>query len=108
MAGDENMNNDTLTKTLVSMSNTIGSITSFDVDTCTAVITSGSAKIRVIFYKDDMFRIWLAPNGNFSNPAGNNIVVSYDYPLININWSDEGSYYKISTNELILRAIKIH
>lgn len=106
MPGDENMNNDTLTKTLVSMSNVIGSVTGLAVDTCTALITCGSAKVRVIFYKDDMFRIWLAPTGNFSNPAGNNIVVSYDYPLISINWSDEGTYYKIWTNDLVVRAYK--
>jgi len=103
---DENLQNDTLTKTLVSVSTVIGNITSFAVDTCTALITCGTAKVRVIFYKDDMFRIWLAPNGNFSNPAGNNIVVSYDYPLIDINWTDEGDYYKISTGGLVLRAYK--
>jgi alpha-glucosidase (family GH31 glycosyl hydrolase) len=106
MPGDENMNNDTLTKTLVSMSNVIGGITGFAVDTCTVLITCGSAKVRVIFYKDEMFRIWLAPTGNFSNPAGSNIVVSYDFPLISIYWSDEDTYYKISTSELVLRAYK--
>ena len=29
-----------------------------------------------------------------------------NFHLININWSDEGTYYKISTNELVLRAYK--
>lgn len=106
LSGDENLQNDTLTKTLVSVSSVIGNITDFDVDTCTAMITCGTAKVRVIFYKDDMFRIWLAPNGNFSNPAGNHIVVSYDFPLIGITGSDEGDYYKISSNELVLRAYK--
>ncbi len=106
LTGDENMNNDTLTKTLISMSNVVGNITAFSVDTCTALITCGSTKVRVIFYKDGMFRIWMAPNGSFSNPAGNSIVVSYDFPLISINWSDEGDYYKISTNDLVLRAYK--
>ena len=81
LPNDENLQNDTLTKTLVSVSNVIGNITAFTVDTCTALITCGSTKVRVIFYKDDMFRIWLAPNGNFSNPAGNNIVVSYEFPF---------------------------
>ncbi len=106
LSNDENHNNDTLTRTLISNSNVIGNITGFAVDTCTALITCGNAKVRVIFYKDDMFRIWLAPNGSFSNPAGNNIVVSYSFPLISIIWSDEGNYYKISTNDLTLRAYK--
>lgn len=106
LANDENHNNDTLTKTLVSNSTILGNISSFAVDTCTATFTCGSAKVRVIFYKSDMFRIWLAPNGNFSNPAGNNIIPELNFPLISINWTDEGSYYKISTNNLVLRANK--
>lgn len=106
LPNDENPGNDTLSKTLVSNSNLIGEITAFQVDTCTALISCGSAKVRVIFYKNDMFRIWLAPYGSFVNPAGDNIVVSYDYPLININWTDEGTYYKVSTSELALRAYK--
>lgn len=106
LANDENMNNDTLTKTLVSNSNVLGNITAFNVDTNTVTIYCGTPKVRVIFYKEDMFRIWLAPTGNFSNPAGDNIVVSYDFPLIPITTSDEGTYYKISTSSLELRAYK--
>jgi alpha-glucosidase (family GH31 glycosyl hydrolase) len=106
LANDENTNNDTLSKTLVSMSTVIGNITNISVDTNTVVITSGSAKVRVIFYKDDMFRIWLAPNGNFANPAGDHIVVSYDFPLIDINWSNEGDHYLVTTDMLALRAYK--
>ncbi len=106
LPNDENMNNDTLTKTLVSNSNVIGDVSNFEVDTNTVEITCGSSKIRVIFYKNDMFRIWLAPNGSFYNPAGDHIIVSYDFQLIDINWSDEGDYYLISTNMLKLRAYK--
>jgi alpha-glucosidase (family GH31 glycosyl hydrolase) len=48
----------------------------------------------------------LAPNGNFTNTAGDHIVVSYDFPLININWSDEDDHYLITTSQLSLRAYK--
>ncbi|MEN8224023.1 MAG: TIM-barrel domain-containing protein [Bacteroidota bacterium] len=106
LSGDENYENDTLTTTLISNSNVIGNITGFEVDTNTALITCGNSKIRVIFYKDDMFRIWLAPNGSFTNPAGDHIVVSYDFPLININWSDENDHYLITTSQLSMRAYK--
>jgi alpha-glucosidase (family GH31 glycosyl hydrolase) len=106
LPNDENMNNDTLTKTLVSMSNVLGNVTNFQVDTNTVEFTCGTAKVRVIFYKDDMFRIWLAPTGNFFNPAGDHIVVSYDFPLIDIMTSDEGDHYLISTDQLFLRAYK--
>jgi alpha-glucosidase (family GH31 glycosyl hydrolase) len=106
LPGDENQENDTLTKTLVSNSNVIGNVNGFDVDTNTIVFTCGSSKVRVIFYKEDMFRIWLAPSGNFTNPAGDHIVVSYDYPQISINWTDEGDHYLITTGQLSLRAYK--
>ncbi|MDT8393959.1 MAG: glycoside hydrolase family 31 protein [Bacteroidales bacterium] len=106
LPGDENLQNDTLTTTLVSNSHVLGNITDIEVDTNTVLLTSGNSKIRVIFYKDDMFRIWLAPTGNFSNPASNHIVVSYDYPLINIDWSNEGDHFLVTTDKLALRAYK--
>jgi alpha-glucosidase (family GH31 glycosyl hydrolase) len=106
LSNDENMSNDTLTKTLVSNSHVIANISNFQVDTNTVLITCGSSKVRVVFYKDNMFRIWLAPSGNFSNPAGDHIVVSYSFPLIDINWSDEGDHYLISTDSLSLHAYK--
>ncbi|MFU8843680.1 MAG: TIM-barrel domain-containing protein [Bacteroidales bacterium] len=107
LPGDENTNNDTLAKTLVSNSNVIGGITGFSADTSSVTITCGNAKVRVIFYKEDMFRIWLAPNGNFTNPAGDHIVVSYDYPQVSMNWADAGDHYLITTNMLALRAYKM-
>ncbi len=106
LPNDENMSNDTLTKTLVSNSHVIGNITNFEVDTNTALITCGNAKVKVIFYKHDMFRIWLAPYGNFANPAGDNIVVSYDYPSFDINWTDSGDHYVLSTSKLYLWVYK--
>lgn len=106
LAGDQNLNNDTLVKALVSNSNVLGNVTGFQVDTCSALVTCGSQKVRVIFYKDDMFRIWLGVNGIFTNPAGNDIVSSYNFPAIGINWHDEGDYYKISTEKLVLRVYK--
>ena len=106
LPNDENMNNDTLTKTLISNSNVVGNITSFSVEDNTVEISCGTPKIRVIFYKDDMFRIWLAPNGTFTNPAGDHIVVSYNFPSINIDTADAGDYYKIISSELELRVNK--
>ncbi|GAB4316398.1 MAG: hypothetical protein Kow00127_07870 [Bacteroidales bacterium] len=106
LPGDENPANDTLTKTLVSMSNVVGNITSVSLDTNTVEITCTPAKVRVIFYTPEMFRIWLAPNGYFSNPAGNHIVQDYSFPLIPVTLNDEGNYYSISSGTLTLRAWK--
>lgn len=106
LPGDENMQNDTLTTTLTSNSTVLGNITAFEADTNTALFSCGSSKVKVIFYRDDMFRIWLAPNGTFTNPAGNHIVVSYDFPLVSLSWSDEGDHYLLTSSLLALRAYK--
>jgi alpha-glucosidase len=103
---DENPANDNMTEILVSNSHLLGNITDFTVSGDTCKISCGTDKLRIIFYKNDMFRIWLGVNGVFSNPAGNQIVVSYDFPPVPIQWSDAGIFYKIETNELVLRAYK--
>ena len=106
LPNDENTSNDTLSKSLVSVSHVVGNITGFEVDTNAALITCGQSKVKVIFYKDDMFRIWLAPSGSFSNPATDNIVVSYDYPSFDISWSDSSSFYVLGTSKIYLKAFK--
>ncbi|MBU2649922.1 MAG: DUF5110 domain-containing protein [Bacteroidetes bacterium] len=103
---DENPANDTLTEDLVCNSHLLGNISGFEQDGVTFLITCGSDKVRVIFYKDDMFRIWLGPNGNFSNPAGDQIVVSYEFPPIEVTWADSMDYYIMNTDDLSLRAYK--
>ena len=103
---DENPANDTLAEDLVSNSNLLGNVTNLSVNGTTFEYTCGSNKVRVIFYKDDMFRIWLGVNGNFTNPAGNQIVVSYEFPAMDVDWADEGDHYRMETGELVLRAYK--
>ncbi|GAA0591664.1 hypothetical protein GCM10009001_04740 [Virgibacillus siamensis] len=85
---------------------TIGNITNINVDGNTYTITADEAKVKVKFYKGDMFRIRMAPNGKFTDPTDGEIVVKTDYPTIKTNWSDEGKYYKISTNDVVLRVYK--
>lgn len=101
---DENHANDTLSVTLNSYSSMIGNVTNFEQDENTYTFTCGNDKVRVIMYKPDMFRIWLGPGGSFSNPAGNQIVVSYDFPSVDAWWTDEGDHYKLMTDSIVLRA----
>jgi hypothetical protein len=103
---DENPANDTLVEDLVSNSHLLGDVTDLAVDGSTFELTCGPDKVRVIFYKDDLFRIWLGVNGYFYNPAGNQIVISYEFPPVEVTWSDEGDFYLMETGELILQADK--
>ncbi len=86
----------------------LGNITNFQETGNYYEITCGSHKVRVMFYKDDIFRIWLGPNGSFTDPAGDAttpIVVYNGDPARKI-YSDEGAYHKIATNSCVLRINK--
>jgi len=104
---DENPANDTLVEDLVSNSHLLGDVTDFTIiDGNNFEFTCSSDKVRVIFYEDDMFRIWLGVNGVFTNPAGNLIVESYEFPQINVDWEDQDDRYRLETEEVILLAYK--
>lgn len=92
---------------------TVGAVTGFTADGNTYHISAGAVQIRVIFYDDDVFRIWLAPNGEFTDPANadnsgpdTDIVVKRDYSPPQTQSSDEGEYYRISTAHVTLRVYK--
>ncbi|WP_106496225.1 TIM-barrel domain-containing protein [Lentibacillus sp. Marseille-P4043] len=84
----------------------IGNLTNFSDDDNTYTLSAGDAKVRVKFYKDDMFRIWLAQDGKFTDPAGDEIIVKKDFPEITTDWQDEGDYYRVDTKDLTLRIYK--
>lgn len=47
----------------------IGDVTGFDAQGSAYTFSSGQAKIRVAFHRDDIVRIQLAPDGVFTDPA---------------------------------------
>ncbi|MFC7679359.1 discoidin domain-containing protein [Paenibacillus sp. GCM10028914] len=93
---------------------TVGNISDFaQKNDNTFEITSGSDKIKIIFQREDMVRIWLGVNGQFKELTGKStekpiepIVIKEDFGSVQVKWSDEGSYYKMETNKFILRAYK--
>jgi len=60
----------------------------------------------VIFYSNDIFRIWMAPDGEFTNPAGNDIVESYAIDNPTVISTDKGAYYQIKSKSCVLRVYK--
>ena len=87
----------------------LGNITALnEVDNIFEIQTSDGALTKVIFYRPDIFRIWVGPNGNLTDPAGDEetpIVVYRGIP-IKVNQSEEDSYYKLETSACILRIYK--
>ncbi|WP_433164977.1 NPCBM/NEW2 domain-containing protein [Kribbella sp. CA-247076] len=95
---------------------TLGDATGFSADKATYTFSAGPAKVRVAFLKDDVFRLWLAPDGNFTDPANtpptdpdapaSNIVVKTDYGTPRTSWRDRGSHYSLTTGKIEVRAQK--
>ncbi|HEY3558629.1 MAG TPA: NPCBM/NEW2 domain-containing protein [Kribbella sp.] len=95
---------------------TLGDITGFAADKATYTLSAGPAKVRVVFLKDDVFRLWMAPDGNFTDPANtpptdpgapaSDIVTKTDYGTPQTAWRDRGTYYSFTTGKIEVRAQK--
>jgi len=93
-----------------------GALTGFVVRGNTVEIDAVRAKFRVVFHTDDLFRIWMAPDGVFVDPANTppkqdgapaaNIVVKQDYPGVTPRVTDAGTYQLLTTRSLALRVYK--
>ena len=96
---------------------TPGPVTALTVQDDTVDITAVAERARVVFYTDDLFRIWTAgPDGRFTDPANSpperegapaaDIVVKHDWPGVAPGVVDAGPYYKLSTATVVLRVYK--
>jgi alpha-glucosidase len=103
---DLRRSNDTLSLELYSKACELGNITGFSVDGNEALILCHMAQLKVKLLRNDMFRIWMAYDGQFTNPAGNDIIIHTLEEPIKMDWVDKGDYYLIVTPKLALRAYK--
>src|SRR5437762_8341296 len=79
-------------------------------------IATVSMQVQLVFYTDDLFRIWMAPDGAYKDPANSpperdgapaaNVVVKHDSPGVSPLVSDRGAYYLLTTRSLVLRVYK--
>jgi hypothetical protein len=88
---------------------TLGDLTAFDVKDNIATVSAGQDQLRIIFYKDDIFRIWLGPDGQFTEaqPVATDaqIVVSHPTPIA-FTSRDAGDYYRVESKSIVLRVYK--
>src|SRR5580658_7318990 len=70
---------------------TLGDVTAFDVKDNVATVSAGPDRVRVIFYRNDIVRLWLGPDGQFTdaqpNAADAQIVVYRGAPIA-FAWRD--------------------
>ena len=94
-----------------------GPVTGFDVRGNTVEIAAlPTARAQVVFHTDDLFRIWMAPDGAFTDPANTpperdgapaaNVVVKRDWPGVTPHATDAGAYHLLTTRSLALRVYK--
>ena len=93
-----------------------GPVTGFEVQGNTVAIDARPARARVVFHTDDVFRIWMAPDGEFADPANtpperngapdSTVVVKHDHPGVTPRVTDAGAYHLLTTRSLALRVYK--
>lgn len=73
-----------------------------------AFVTADGAVIKVAFYRSDIFRIWMGPELELSDPAGqeDTPIVVYDGKPIEVSHSEEGDYHIIASESCVLRVYK--
>jgi alpha-glucosidase (family GH31 glycosyl hydrolase) len=88
---------------------TLGEVTNFEVKDDVFNIAAGTDRVRVIFYRDDIFRIWVGPDGSFTEaqPAAEDAqIVIFKGAPISVSWRDAGQYYRLESKECVLRVNK--
>lgn len=72
--GDETASNNTIWQTISAASAQLGNVTKWTKLSNGIELENKTTKVKVLFYRNDIFRIWLSPDGNYTNPAGTDIV----------------------------------
>jgi alpha-glucosidase len=70
------------------------------------VTTSTAARMRLVLARADILRVWVAPDGTFTDPASADITVRTDFGTVASSLTDAGSYFRITTSALVLRIVK--
>ncbi|MFC1555934.1 TIM-barrel domain-containing protein [candidate division KSB1 bacterium] len=91
------------------MAQQLGNISSIvERDNQYVVTTDDGAKTKIIFYREDIFRIWVGPEAELSDPAGeeDTPIVVYDGDPVKVSLTEENAYYKIESGSCVLRVYK--
>ena len=104
--GDEDKTNDTLRVKINAEATALGKLTGYKRAGNDFYFSSGVSKVRLSFYADDIFRLWLAPDGIFTDPTGGDIVVGHAAADLHITAVDKGAYYAVGSNKCVVRVYK--
>ena len=106
MPDDERKSNDTLSAELYSQAYELGPITGFKRTDKEFTFDCNHARVIVRFYRNDIFRIMMSYNGEFTDPAGNDIVINKPDADVKVRYENKDEYYLLKTEQAALRAYK--
>ncbi len=107
LPGDEDTSNNNVTFTVFSKPVHLGRLTAVDRwEDGSVLFRSGKATVAVSFLDEDIFRLRLAPLGDFTDPTHGKIVVYHPEKILAVDPVDRGDYYALRTRHLELRAYK--
>lgn len=91
---------------------TLGDVKEVTKDDNEVTIKLQNEEVKITFYKNDLFRLWMDPDKDFDDPTKGKIIDKTEEEFIkehgnvNVNKEDAGDYYKITTEKVILRVYK--
>ena len=87
---------------------TLGDITNLTVkhSTGAVVIESKRAAVQVRFYRDDVVRLWMDPEGVFVDSTNGELVIGQDFSFPEPVVTEHSGWYDIASSKLHLRAHK--
>jgi len=106
LPGDQRPENNVLDLRINALKYVLGDLTGIAVNGGLCEMEAGVSRIRLQFYKDDIFRVWVAPDGTFSDPAGSDIVIARPGENIRVSALDKGDYYALRTAACVVRVYK--
>jgi alpha-glucosidase (family GH31 glycosyl hydrolase) len=104
--GDEHTIDNTLNVHLNATATFVGNITAIKKGPTSFVFSSGITKVKLQFYREDIFRIWLAPDGNFTDPAAGDMVIAKPALKSSIIFTDKGDYALLQSKLCAVRVYK--
>lgn len=84
---------------------TVGDVTGFERDGDAYLISAGEAKARVSFTDASVLHLRLAPDGHFTDPVGDDVVLPQG-EAPRTTWQDRSDRYEIATSDAVLRVYK--
>jgi len=106
LPGDQRLSNDTISTVLYSGAYSLGKITAYAPVPGGYEFECGNARLKLLFIRNDIFRLWMAYDGEYTDPAGNDIVIHKPDQPVEVKTTDKGAYYLFTTKDVALRAYK--